>query len=265
MKRVSHIVTYSTFCFAVLMSFRPDFLSPLAAEELRTAPGMHVISPMSTEAAVQQVRSILSTLNDANRSGNYSVLRDLAASEFKDEHSLDDLARMFAPLRESGTELSFVNRTAPELNSSALIDSYGSMKLEGRFRGPSEDIEFAMTFVEHEGRWRLRTLDVSKVSQRSAYIKSVPAPNPPPASPAVPSLTKQGNVVVRSIPMTVPSKAAARESSHIEKGALRQLVAGPHTSYPDPGGQPSPDETLTESRSTWGIKLGPSVNALSNR
>jgi hypothetical protein len=266
MKRVSHIITRSTFCFAALLGSWLDFFSHVAAEEVGTAPRIHVISPVSTEAAVHEVRSVLSTLNDANRSGNYSVLRDLAASEFKDEHSVDDLGRAFARLRESGTELSFVNRTAPEFNSSSLIESDGSMKLEGRFRGPAEDLEFAMTFVEQEGRWRLRTLDVStKVSQRSAYIKSVPAPSSPSASRTVPSVIKQSNVIVHSVPMSAPSKVAAPESTHIETGALRQLVAGPHTANPDGGVQPSPDVAVTERRSTWGIKLGPSVNALGDK
>jgi flagellar motor protein MotB len=39
--------------------------------------------PVSTEQALYLVRSTLLTLNDANQSGNYTVLRDLAAPDFR--------------------------------------------------------------------------------------------------------------------------------------------------------------------------------------
>src|SRR5262245_26287516 len=42
------------------------------------------------------VRSALLTLNDANRCGNYTVLRDLAAPDFQARNTAADLARIFA-------------------------------------------------------------------------------------------------------------------------------------------------------------------------
>src|SRR5690348_17246315 len=49
--------------------------------------------------ALYLVRSTLLTLNDANRSGNYTVLRDLAAPDFQARNSAADLASSFADLR----------------------------------------------------------------------------------------------------------------------------------------------------------------------
>jgi hypothetical protein len=51
--------------------------------------------PVSVEQAFYLIRSTLLTLNDANRSGNYSVLRDLAAPDFQAKNSAADLADSF--------------------------------------------------------------------------------------------------------------------------------------------------------------------------
>jgi hypothetical protein len=55
--------------------------------------------PVSTEQALYLVRSTLLTLNDANLSGNYSVLRDLAAPDFQARNTAADLAQTFSDLR----------------------------------------------------------------------------------------------------------------------------------------------------------------------
>jgi len=51
--------------------------APAEAPKQQQQPAM----PVSTEQALYLIRSTLLTLNDANRSGNYTVLRDLAAPD----------------------------------------------------------------------------------------------------------------------------------------------------------------------------------------
>jgi hypothetical protein len=51
--------------------------------------------PISTEQALYLIRSTLLTLNDANRSGNYTVLRDLAAPDFQVRNTAADLSQIF--------------------------------------------------------------------------------------------------------------------------------------------------------------------------
>jgi hypothetical protein len=70
------------------------------AEQLPPAPAA---VPEPALPAIEQVlyliRSTLLALNDANRSGNYSVLRDLAAPDFQAHNTSADLAQIFADLR----------------------------------------------------------------------------------------------------------------------------------------------------------------------
>jgi len=59
------------------------------------------------------IRSTLLTLNDANRTGNYTVLRDLAAPDFQARNTAADLAVTFTDLRRRNFDLFAVAVTAP--------------------------------------------------------------------------------------------------------------------------------------------------------
>ena len=57
--------------------------APAAPGAGAPAAAKQAAAPVSDEQALYLIRSTLSTLSDANRSGNYSVLRDLAAPDFQ--------------------------------------------------------------------------------------------------------------------------------------------------------------------------------------
>lgn len=250
----------------------------LCEEPARSASSVHLVTPVSTESAVQHVRAVLQTLDNAIRSGNYSVLRDLAAPDYQSENSLEEIASAFAPLREAQPDFSFAYRIHPEFNSSTLIDSDGVMKLEGRFRAPTRDLHFAMALVELEGRWRMRRLDVSvRASQRSAYVKTVPPPaaHAPAmaagsAAPVVPVI-KNSSVVVRSEPMTKTIAPPPVERPVAATGSLRHIVAGPPSepeqaaearSETPPETPPATDQAPAPGRTSWGVKLAPSIETM---
>ena len=54
---------------------------------------------VSLDQALYLIRSTLLTLNDANRTGNYTVLRDLASPDFQAKNSAADLSEIFTDLR----------------------------------------------------------------------------------------------------------------------------------------------------------------------
>jgi len=59
------------------------------------------------------VRTTLLTLNDALRTGNYTVLRDRGAPAFRDANSAARLGQIFASLATSGVDLSVVSVMPP--------------------------------------------------------------------------------------------------------------------------------------------------------
>ena len=125
------------------------------------------------------VRSTLMALNDANRSGNYSVLRDLAGPRFRQRNSAESLAAVFAAFRRAGIDLSPAGMTLPTLDSVTMdgdgaADSPRALNLRGRVPGATSSaapaIRFAMAFEPVEGHWRLLTLSVGIEPARLAGL-----------------------------------------------------------------------------------------------
>src|SRR5215813_12441322 len=73
--------------------------------------------PVPLEQALYLIRSTLLTLNDANRTGNYTVLRDLASPDFQAKNTAADLSDSFADLRRRHFDLFSVAVAAPQLNA----------------------------------------------------------------------------------------------------------------------------------------------------
>src|SRR5262249_45592014 len=89
--------------------------------------------PISSGQAVYLVRSTLMMLNDANRSGNYTVLRDLAAPDFQARTSAADLAQSFADLRRRNFDLFAAAILPPQFTSGPAVDANGRLRLIGFF------------------------------------------------------------------------------------------------------------------------------------
>ena len=68
---------------------------------------------VTVEQVLYLIRSTLLTLNDANNSGNYSVLRDLSAPNFQARYSAADLAVIFTDLRSRNFNLFAAALIAP--------------------------------------------------------------------------------------------------------------------------------------------------------
>ena len=78
--------------------------------------------PVSIEQALYLVRSTLLTLNDANLSGNYTVLRDLAAPDFQARNTAADLGQTFSDLRRRNFDLYGAALLAPQLTVVPALD-----------------------------------------------------------------------------------------------------------------------------------------------
>jgi hypothetical protein len=133
--------------------------APTAANgEAKPAPPSEAISPGQ---AVYLVRSTLMMLNDANRSGNYTVLRDLAAPNFQARNSPADLAQSFADLRRRSFDLFAAALLAPQFTAGPALDGNGRLRLAGFFHTTPLRITFDLTFQSVAGEWRLLAVSVA--------------------------------------------------------------------------------------------------------
>lgn len=144
--------------------------------------------PVSLEQALYLIRSTLLTLNDANRSGNYTVLRDLAAPTFQAENTDADLADDFKDLRRRRIDLYAVALDTPHLIAAPALDQDGMLQLSGFFPTRPLRITFDLKFQDVSGQWRLFGISV-------ATPQAPPAKSPATRGHTTHSIGKQGQVL----------------------------------------------------------------------
>jgi hypothetical protein len=117
--------------------------------------------PVSTEQALYLIRSTLLTLNDANRSGNYTVLRDLAAPDFQARNTAADLSQSFSDLRHRNFDLYGAALLAPQLTAVPALDQRGFLHLTGYFPTRPQQIDFDLFFQDVAEQWRIYGISIS--------------------------------------------------------------------------------------------------------
>lgn len=130
------------------------------------------------------VWSTMTAIDHANQSGNYSVLRDIAAPGFQINNDPARLAQIFAPIRASGVDLSNTLLLGPTYSAPAAIVGPGVMRVQGYFGLRPTAIGFDFYFQWIGGRWRL--YGVSITPRSIAAVQPAPAGTSPPRAAAPP-------------------------------------------------------------------------------
>jgi hypothetical protein len=139
--------------------------------------------PVALEQALYLIRSTLLTLNDANRTGNYTVLRDLAAPDFQARNTAADLALNFLDLRRRNFDLYGAALLAPQFTDAPALDQRGMLRLAGYIPTRPQQIKFDLVFQVAAGQWRLFGISIATPEVASAQPQAQAAP---PAKPAAP-------------------------------------------------------------------------------
>jgi len=122
----------------------------------------------SREQAIFLVRSTLMALGDANRTGNYSVLRDLASPAFQARTTTADLAIAFADLRRAGPDIALAALIVPDLSAAPAIDGSGRLAVAGTLALKPRRLEFDLAFEPVAGHWRLSGIAIALEPQVAA-------------------------------------------------------------------------------------------------
>lgn len=158
------------------------------------------------------VRSTLLALDHGNKTGNYTVLRDLGAPGFQ-SNTAARLAEIFASQRRDNIDLSGVAVIDPQLSLLPQIEANGMMRMAGFFPSVPTQVNFDLIYAPVSGQWRLFGISVNlgssapvppapppparseakndpKNGSRSAPAPVQKGPSPPPAPPAPPPAAK---------------------------------------------------------------------------
>ncbi len=155
------------------------------------------------------IRSTLLALDHANKTGNYTVLRDLGAPGFQ-VNTAARLGEIFADQRRNNLDLSGVAAIDPQLSLLPQIEANGFMRLAGFFPSIPRPVNFEMIFAPVDGQWRLFGLSVA-LGQSGSAAPPPPVASKPPAAPHKRTAARKAAPIPKRRP--APSAAASPADS----------------------------------------------------
>jgi hypothetical protein len=207
-----------------------------APKEKRDAPpaaaaGQDVSVP-TADALMLLIRTTLIALNQANLTGNYSVLRDIGAPGFQ-SNSAARIAEAFTNLRQRNIDLSPVLLFQPKLLGPPTLDAKGMLRVTGFFPTQPERVNFDLLFEFVGDQWKLfgMAVDTTQAPPPAASAgqgagEQAANPNPTQSAP---------QAQAASPPSTPPAKAKSLPD-------IRDRVDNLETS-PAPAAKPKPKDS----------------------
>jgi len=164
---------------------QPAPKQPAAPKQQQPQPQAPTPAQIDRNGVLILIRSTLLALDQANKTGNYTVLRDLGSPDFQ-ANSAARLAEILAQERRDNIDLSGVAVIDPQLTLLPQIEANGMMHMAGFFPSVPTQVNFEMAFAPVGGRWRLFALSVS-FGQAAPTAPQLPPPaSPQAAAPAAP-------------------------------------------------------------------------------
>ena len=151
----------------------------------QTPPQPHQVPPQQQAAkpanidrngVLMLIRSTLLALDHANKTGNYTVLRDLGAPGFQ-VNTAARLAEIFAKQRGDKLDLSGVAVIDPQLSLLPQIEPNGLLHMTGFFPSVPSQVNFELLFAPVDGQWRVFGVSLS-VGQSAPAAPAAPEASP---------------------------------------------------------------------------------------
>ncbi|MGB6230222.1 MAG: hypothetical protein WBF53_08855 [Litorimonas sp.] len=99
-------------------------------------------------------------LDNANRTGNYSVLHGLGTDEFQAQNSTRQLVGTFAPLRRNRVDVGRAILSTPTYYIPPAVTRDGDLRLRGGFDYRPKSIRFDLIYSLERGAWRITAMSV---------------------------------------------------------------------------------------------------------
>lgn len=109
------------------------------------------------------VWSAMAALDQANQTGNYSVLRDMGAPSFQANNSAATLGGIFQALRNQQVDLGYTLVVAPAYQFPPAIVQGGLLRVRGTFPLRPATIGFDLLFQNISGQWRIFGIAVAPI------------------------------------------------------------------------------------------------------
>ena len=111
------------------------------------------------------VKGSLLTLNDANVTGNYSVLHAKLSRPFREQFSIEQFRAAFKQFRVENTDYDIIAVMQPAYDPRPSISEDGKLVVNGSFPTEPSRVRFDLEFIPSEGQWKLIAIQVKMVPQ----------------------------------------------------------------------------------------------------
>jgi len=106
------------------------------------------------------IKTTLLTFNDANVTGNYTVLNAKLSKPFRDQFSADKLKTAFKDFADEHVDFDIIAGKPSIPTGDAQIDGEGVLLLAGYFDTTPKKVKYKLKFIRSEGEWKPLAIDV---------------------------------------------------------------------------------------------------------
>lgn len=120
----------------------------------------HAASVPSDDEQEVLIRTTLMTFNDANMTGNYSVLHAKASKEAQAQLSVEKLFEAFKPFRTNRLFFEEIVYEDYDSYEDAKLDADGALVLAGVFKADNIKVAYRLKFLKNDTVWKWSGMDV---------------------------------------------------------------------------------------------------------
>ena len=114
----------------------------------------------SERALEALVKTTLLTFNDANVTGNYEVFHAKLSKPFREQFSVERLARRFQEFSKKHVDFDIIAALKPGYDPPPKVDDDGKLLVKGSFPTEPLQVYFNLEFVPSDGEWKLIGINV---------------------------------------------------------------------------------------------------------
>ena len=114
----------------------------------------------SERALEALVKTTLLTFNDANVTGNYEVFHAKLSKPFREQFSVERLARRFQEFNKKHIDFDVIAALKPSYDPAPKVDDEGRLLVKGHFPTEPLRVNFDLAFIPSDGEWKLISINV---------------------------------------------------------------------------------------------------------
>ena len=106
------------------------------------------------------VKATLLTFNDANVTGNFEVFHAKLSKPFREQFSVERLARRFQEFNKKHIDFDVIAVLKPAYDPPPKVDDEGKLQVKGHFPTEPLRVNFDLAFIPSDGEWKLISINV---------------------------------------------------------------------------------------------------------